>query len=307
MHTDIARLPDLGPTLRLEKRVGDGGMSSVFRGRHERLRRTVAIKIPRTDTDCAGTCDHTRVIDEDSAWQQSIAEYEALKAIRSRRVVRALDHSEPGAPAVWLATEWVEGTSVGEMLRVRGPMTIEEVRRIGVGVADALSAVHTAGVVHADIKPDNILVRESAGRCDVKLIDFGISHVLGSDRAVRRPSGTLGFMSTEQIIGPDRPSGAWDAWALTVMVYGCLIGEAPFKGARLIELICAHQGSRWRRSVKRRGLVRAMPFFEQAFHPVVSKRFQTAREWRERFESMLADEDPSAIWSRTGARTRAAA
>ncbi len=196
---------------RIEGRLGSGGMGSVYLARDPVLDRAVAVKLlPR------GPRRGGRLLDE-------------------ARAASALDH--PGIGTVYEVGETPDGRTFlamasypGGTLRDRlrdGPLTVEEAVRIGAEVASALAAAHEAGILHLDVKPEN-LVFDAADR--VKIVDFGVARALGVGAAEPAPaSGTPAYLSPEQLAGraPDPRS---DLWALGVVLHELLAGRRPFEG-----------------------------------------------------------------------------
>jgi serine/threonine-protein kinase len=214
-----ARLADaLGDAYTIEGEIGRGGMGVVYRARDERLQRRVAIK----------------VLPPELAFQQDIRERFTREAQTAARLSHP--HIVPihtvgeGQGLVYFVMGYVDGESVAARIRRRGPLPIEEVRRIMKETADALSAAHAFSVIHRDIKPDNILLEGTRGR--VMVTDFGIAKALSSSGAtltgVGVAIGTPSFMSPEQAAGERDIDGRSDLYSLGVVAYQMLTGELPF-------------------------------------------------------------------------------
>jgi serine/threonine protein kinase len=214
-----ARLADaLGDAYTIEGEIGRGGMGVVYRARDERLQRRVAIK----------------VLPPELAFQQDIRERFTREAQTAARLSHP--HIVPihtvgeGQGLVYFVMGYVDGESVAARIRRRGPLPIEEVRRIMKETADALSAAHSLSVIHRDIKPDNILLEGTRGR--VMVTDFGIAKALSSSGAtltgVGVAIGTPSFMSPEQAAGERDIDGRSDLYSLGVVGYQMLTGELPF-------------------------------------------------------------------------------
>jgi serine/threonine-protein kinase len=214
-----ARLADaLGDAYTIEGEIGRGGMGVVYRARDERLQRRVAIK----------------VLPPELAFQQDIRERFTREAQTAARLSHP--HIVPihtvgeGQGLVYFVMGYVDGESVAARIRRRGPLPIEEVRRIMKETADALSAAHSLSVIHRDIKPDNILLEGTRGR--VMVTDFGIAKALSSSGAtltgVGVAIGTPSFMSPEQAAGERDIDGRSDLYSLGVVAYQMLTGELPF-------------------------------------------------------------------------------
>ena len=215
-----ARLGDaLGHAYTLEGEIGRGGMGVVYRALDERLQRRVAIK----------------VLPPELAFQKDIRERFTREAQTAARLSHP--HIVPihtvgdGAGLVYFVMGYVDGESVGGRLKRRGRLPPDEVRRIMVETADALSAAHGVGVIHRDIKPDNILLEGSRGR--VMVTDFGIAKALSSSSGATLTGagvaiGTPSFMSPEQAAGEREIDGRSDLYSLGIVGYQMLTGELPF-------------------------------------------------------------------------------
>jgi serine/threonine-protein kinase len=215
-----ARLGDaLSRDYTLEGEIGRGGMGVVYRARDERLQRRVAIK----------------VLPPELAFQKDIRERFTREAQTAARLSHP--HIVPihtvgeGAGLVYFVMGFVDGESVGGRLKRRGRLPADEVRRIMAETADALSAAHSLGVIHRDIKPDNILLEGSRGR--VMVTDFGIAKALSSSSGATLTGagvaiGTPSFMSPEQAAGEREIDGRSDLYSLGIVGYQMLTGELPF-------------------------------------------------------------------------------
>jgi hypothetical protein len=204
---------------RLGPRLGSGGFGTVYAGRDERLGRPVAVKvIPTAPTQPA----------------PERGRREALAAAR-------LDH--PGIVAVfdagvdddarYLVSELVEGRTLDE-LEADGALSDRDVLRIGVTLADALAHARDRGVIHRDVKPQNVIVPHDRDdvRAAAKLTDFGVAH-LADDESLTRTGdvvGTLAYMAPEQAAG-ERVDDRVDLYALALVLYEALAGTNPVRGA----------------------------------------------------------------------------
>ena len=215
-----ARLAEaLGSAYTIEGEIGRGGMGVVYRARDERLQRRVAIK----------------VLPPELAFQQDIRERFTREAQTAARLSHP--HIVPihtvgeGQGLVYFVMGFVDGESVAARIRRRGPLPVEEARRIMKETADALSAAHSVSVIHRDIKPDNILLEGTRGR--VMVTDFGIAKALSSTSGATLTGigvaiGTPAFMSPEQAAGERNIDGRSDLYSLGVVTYQMLTGELPF-------------------------------------------------------------------------------
>jgi hypothetical protein len=193
-------------------RLGHGAMGTVFLAR-SRGGRLIAVKVARAQ------------LSDDPAFRerfrQEIATVRAVGGFWTAAVVDA----DPDAPRPWLATEYVPGPTLRDAVRAHGPLPVPAVRRLAGGLAEALTAIHAAGLVHRDLKPSNVLLAADGPR----VIDFGIAKALESVTltATGMLVGTPGFLSPEQIEG--RPlTPASDVFALGAVLVYAATGTGPF-------------------------------------------------------------------------------
>ena len=216
----------LGP-YELVGRLGQGGMGVVFLARERRGGRLVAVKALRPELagDPAFAARFRREVD-------------AARRVDSPHVARVLD-ADPSAGRPWLATEYVNGATLATEVATTGPLTGERLLRFATRVAQALTAIHAAGVVHRDLKPTNVLLDQVQGppdpgtapdRFGVKVIDFGIAWAAGA--TVTRSGlrfGTPSWMAPEQL--RDQPAGPpTDVFAWGALVAFAATGRHPFGG-----------------------------------------------------------------------------
>ncbi len=210
----------LGDAYTIEGEIGRGGMGVVYRARDERLQRRVAIK----------------VLPPELAFQADIRERFTREAQTAARLSHP--HVVPiytvgeGNSLVYFIMNYVEGESLSARLKRRGQLPAEEVRRIMKETADALGAAHALGIIHRDIKPDNILLEGTRGR--VMVTDFGIAKALSSVSGATLTSagvaiGTPSYMSPEQAAGEKQIDGRSDLYSLGVVGFQMSTADLPFK------------------------------------------------------------------------------
>jgi len=212
----------LGTSYTLEGEIGRGGMGVVYNARDERLKRRVAVK----------------VLPPELAFREEIRtrflrEAETAARLSHPHIVPIHSVGESPDGLVYFVMAYVEGEGLGAKLKRRGRLPPEEARRIMVETADALGAAHALGIIHRDVKPDNILLEGSRGR--VVVTDFGIAKALSSTTggatltATGVAIGTPHYMSPEQAAGDREIDGRSDLYSLGVVSYQMLVGELPFQ------------------------------------------------------------------------------
>ncbi|MDH6452302.1 serine/threonine protein kinase [Streptomyces sp. SAI-149] len=204
---------------RLADPIGKGGMGRVWRAHDEVLHRAVAIK-ELTAALYVSESDQTVLL------ARTRAEARAAARINHSAVVTVhdvLDHD--GRP--WIVMELVEGRSLADAVKEDGRIEAREAARIGLWVLRALRAAHSAGVLHRDVKPGNVLLAQD-GR--VLLTDFGIAQIEGDTTITRTGEvvGSVDYLAPERVRGAD-PGPSADLWALGATLYTAVEGRSPFR------------------------------------------------------------------------------
>jgi len=197
---------------RLHERIGSGGMGTVYRAFDERLQRDVAVK---------------EVMVGDP--QRVVREAQAAARLNHPGIVALFEFGVDGHRAL-LVSELVAGSTLGELAR-EGQLCDRDIAELGCAVCEALEHAHASGVVHRDVKPQNVIARadDGAGR-RAKLMDFGIASLAGAPTltATGEVVGTLAYMSPEQAEGdPAGPQS--DTYSLALTLYECWAGENPVR------------------------------------------------------------------------------
>jgi TolB-like protein len=217
-------------------KVGAGGMGEVYRARDTRLGRDVALKILAD----AYTQDHDRI-------RRFRQEATAASALNHPGILTIYEAGDADG-CQFIATEFVDGETVRQILNRRGRVPLNEALDIAVQVAAALAAAHKAGIVHRDVKPENVMVRPDGY---VKVLDFGIAKLTqkpdessDADQITRTLSetrdgviiGTVPYMSPEQARGTAVDARS-DIWSLGCLLYEMLAGRSPFAGSTTSDVL----------------------------------------------------------------------
>jgi eukaryotic-like serine/threonine-protein kinase len=201
---------------RVESRIARGGMATVYRALDLRLDRVVALKVM-----------HQMFADDDEFVARFIREAKSAARLSHPNVVAVFDQGDDGGH-VFLAMEYVPGRTLRDLLRERTRLSANEALSILQPVLAALSAAHTAGLVHRDVKPENVLLADD-GR--VKVADFGLARAAANLEATSATTliGTVAYLAPEQVIrGIADPRS--DVYAAGIMLFEMLTGRPPYHG-----------------------------------------------------------------------------
>ncbi len=224
---------------RLDAVLGEGGMGSVFRAQHLAMDRKVAVKLLKP-----------HLVTDSSALQRFAREARATLKVDSPHAVKVLDFGVTPQNDYYMVLEYLDGRTVQRELEVDGPFAPARVLHVARHALDALGAAHQSGLVHRDIKPDNILLmRVDADPDYAMLLDFGVAKLMEgapvSDRSrfaltqAGMVFGTPEFMSPEQACGHVL-DGRSDLYSLAATMFAMLTGSAVFEGKTAIELLTHH-------------------------------------------------------------------
>jgi serine/threonine-protein kinase len=229
--------PLLGRTIegkyRFDVKLGAGGMGAVYKATRLLIGDTVAIKVL-----------HPAMMNTAQAGERFRREAQAAARLKHPNAVTIYDFGVTGDGLLYLIMELAEGQSLRDLIQEKGPiappMAAEIMRQAGA----ALDEAHRHNIVHRDIKPDNIMVKNTPGGMQVKVLDFGIAKLrdlAGADTLTQHGSviGTPHYMSPEQCLGEEL-DGRSDVYSLGVVLYEMLSGVAPFRGNTSREIITKH-------------------------------------------------------------------
>lgn len=274
--------------------VGAGGMGVVYRARQRSLDRVVALKVIREDV--AGTPEYR---------ERFLREARLAASVDHPHVVTVHDVGETDR-TLFLVLQWINGVDLRSLLEATRRLPPERAIAIATQLAEALDAVHGAGLVHRDVKPANVLLRQVANRDHAYLTDFGIARPKESTHQLTQTGwivGTLGYLSPEQIKGHE-PGPRSDLYALGCLFFETLTGRPPFLAENDMAL-------RWAHASEPRPLVSAaIPELGSRYDQFISvalaidpaQRFGSGREFAEALTAARAGgEQDSAALSRGAA------
>ena len=203
---------------RLVARVAGGGMGEVYRGHDLLLDRSVAVKVLQP-----GLASDPELVARFKNEARSAAR------LTHPNVVAVYDWGAEDEQTYYMVMEYVSGTDLRDVLVTRGSVDVEQAVEIVAGVCDALSAAHAGGLVHRDVKPENVLIARSG---TVKVADFGIAAVADAERTSPGGSipGTLRYLAPEQAAGREATTAS-DLWAAGALLSELITGAPPLQGA----------------------------------------------------------------------------
>ena len=255
---------------RLESKLGSGGMSTVYLALDETLERRVATKVL-----------HREMSDQPDQLERFRRESRAVAQLSHPNVVAVIDAGDDaGHP--YIVFEYVEGDTLKERIDRFGRLPLDEAAAYAIEIGRGLQAAHLAGMVHRDVKPQNVLI-DPEGRA--KVTDFGIALSQESDGLTKtgRVLGTTDYVSPEQAMGREIDARS-DIYSLGILLYEMLIGEVPFKAETLVGVAMKHVNEPLPNVQKRR------PGVSAALAAVVERA--TQKEPKKRYADMgemLAD------------------
>ena len=226
MRTELALATALGERYELHEVVGQGGMATVYRATDRRHGRDVAVKVLRDGEGGARAVDRFR------------REIETAAKLVHPHILPV--HDSGAADALrWYVMPLVRGPSLRARLQA-GPIPVPDALRIALQVAEALAYAHARGVVHRDVKPENVLIEEG----HAVLADFGVAHLLDEEPATWTRTGhvvgTPAYMSPEQATGDAPVTGATDVYALGCILHELVAGTPPFGTGPHAQVLLAH-------------------------------------------------------------------
>lgn len=224
----------VGGKYQIVEAIGSGGMGDVYLGINETLGQRVAIKF----------LNHKFTSDEQIVLR-FLNEARSYCKVNHPNAVTLLEYGQHDDGSLYLITEFIDGESLTEVVRKNGPLPIETIIAVGTQIAEVLTAAHGQGVIHRDLKPDNLMmIPGSRGRYAVKVLDFGIAKIVddefgGGMTETGSVFGTPEFMSPEQSRGESADPRS-DLYALGILFYFMATGQLPFSGKNKFAILHSH-------------------------------------------------------------------
>ena len=227
----MARPPQSGDLIadryELEELLGTGGMSSVFRAHDRQLDRRVAIKIL-----------HQHYAQDPEYLERFRREARAVARLSHPNIVTVIDRGDDDGRQ-YIVFEHVDGENLKELVLRTGKLPVRRALELALGVADGLAFAHDRGLIHRDVKPQNVLLNREG---EIKVTDFGIARSLHMDHGVTQTGTVLG---TAEYLAPEQASGkqvspATDVYSLGIVLWELLAGDAPFVGENFVAVALRH-------------------------------------------------------------------
>ncbi|MFL6336785.1 MAG: protein kinase domain-containing protein [Pyrinomonadaceae bacterium] len=224
---------------RIDDKIDEGGMGCVYRATHVLMEKVVAVKVL-----------HPALAADDKIVQRFTREAKAASRISHPHAINVTDFGESENGIVYLVMEYLPGRTLKGIVRSGGPMTLARTVEIVRQVSGALDAAHAEGVVHRDLKSDNIMLQEATGGDWAKVLDFGIAKIQQTERSVHETDpgltapnliiGTPQYMSPEQCSQTSDIDARSDIYSFGVIIYEMLAGHVPFSGDSPTAIMMRH-------------------------------------------------------------------
>ncbi len=275
---------------KVESLLGIGGMGAVYKVTHEFLNKTLALKILHKD-----------VLANEQIIARFDREAKASVALSHPNLVTVGDYGMTDDGAPFLVMEFIDGKSVGEELCATGVFPVERALPIFIQMCAGLESAHSKGVVHRDLKPNNVMLSKDAnGQEAVKIVDFGISKIVGPDsgsNALTQTGEIFGsplYMSPEQCRGMPVDQRS-DIYSLGCVMYECLCGEPPFIADNPVQTILKHLHEE-PQPLSQRGVANLPEGLEKIIDTCLNKepemRYKTVADLRQDLERLQQGEKP---------------
>ena len=271
----------LADRYRIQRKLGEGGMATVYLAEHVDIRRPCAIKVL-----------HAESVDKPDVVERFLQEARAASVIGHENVVEITDYGRSDDGHVFLVMEMLVGEDLADMLEREGPIPWSRARPMLLQICSALAAAHTKGIIHRDLKPENIFrIERKATRDFIKVLDFGIAKVTSESAASTRALTQTGMIfGTPEYMSPEQAEGRkvdprTDIYSLGVIIYRLLTGKVPFDGESPTTILVRHlvdAPTPPSEAAPERGLTPAIDaVILKALEKDAARRFQTMDEFAE--------------------------
>jgi serine/threonine-protein kinase len=264
----------------VEELVGHGGMSSVYRAHDTLLERNVALKIL-----------HEQYNEDDEFVERFKREARSVAQLQHPNIVTVIDRGEEDGRQ-YIVFEFIDGENLKELVTRKGRLDVEETLATGIEIARALAFAHSQGLVHRDVKPQNVLLN---GDGRAKVTDFGIARSIDVDTGVTQTGTILG---TSNYLAPEQASGQpvdaqTDVYSLGVVLYELLAGDVPFQGESFVAVAMkhVHEPPPNLLDVRRDIPLRVAAAIDRALEKDPRQRFPTMDAFAAELEACLAELD----------------
>ncbi len=220
----------VGQKYRVERKIGQGGMGEVYLGLNAELGQRVAIKFLSR-----------KLAHDEGIVARFLNEARSYCKVNHPNAVTLLEYGQHDDGTLYIITEFVEGMNLAETLKETGPLGTQLVVSLGMQMCEVLSVAHAQGVIHRDLKPDNVMLMPLArGRYAVKVLDFGIAKIMDDDDGPTTETGSVfgtpEFMSPEQARGEGADPRS-DIYAIGIILFFMVTGKLPFRGKNKLAVL----------------------------------------------------------------------
>jgi tRNA A-37 threonylcarbamoyl transferase component Bud32/tetratricopeptide (TPR) repeat protein len=225
----------LGSNYNIVSVIGEGGMSVVYKAKHQTLKKTVAIKMLKSN-----------LLNDEMNRKRFQQEAQAMSSLVHQNIVGIIDYGETGEGNPYLIMDFLDGVSLSEVIRRGGSVSVDRALNIFTQACDALEAAHSNGIVHRDIKPSNLmLVKDKQGVETVKIVDFGIAKIAQDGQESQRLTQTGDVFGSPVYMSPEQCSGQKldersDIYSLGCVMYETLMGVPPHQGDNVLSTLHSH-------------------------------------------------------------------